>query len=158
VEEGKILTEYDAKEDATLVRFEPLFLFYKEVPAGQVIKDWLRMGAAFGYKGKKPNAPSDIMLYFASSSEKGCNFPNSLDFEITFVADGGLIKIGSVFSFNEPAVDESCTETVMAKISRDTFTKISRANKVELQMAETKVELKKSHLEALRNFANRMMP
>ena len=155
---GKILTEYDAKEDATFVRLEPLFLFHDEVPAGQVIKDWLRMGAAFVYKGKKPNLPGDIMLYFASSSGKGCKFPNSLDFVLTFVADSELIKIDSVFSFNEPAVDESCTETVMAKIPRDTFIKILRASKVELRMAETRVELKKSHLESLRNFANRMVP
>jgi len=158
LEEGKILTEYDASEGVTLVRMEPLFLYYKKVPAGQVIKDWLNMMAAFSYKGKKPTTPSDIMLGFGFSSEKGCKFPSSLDFEMIFVADGAPIKVASVFSFNEPATDGSCTESLMAKVSRDTFIKISRASKVELRMAETKVELKESHLNALRHLANRMVP
>ena len=158
LEEGKILTEYYASEGVTLVSLEPLFLYYKEVAAGQIIKDWLNMMAAFSYKGQKPTTPSDIMLGFASSSEKGCKFPNSRDFEMTFVTDGEPIKIGSVFSFNEPATDGLCTESLMAKMSRDTFLKISRANKVELRIAETKVELKESHLKVLRTFASRMTP
>ena len=158
LEEGKILTEYEASEGVTLVRLEPLFLYYKEVPAGQVIKDWLNMMAAFSYKGKKPVVPSNIMLGFGSSSEKGCKFPNSLDFEITFVVDGEPTKIDSVFSFNEPATDGSCTESLMAKLAVETFIKISRANKVEMQMGDTKIEMKDYHLKALRNFAKKMMP
>ena len=156
LEEGKIVTEYLASEGATLVRFEPLFLYYDEAPPGQVIKNWLNMMAAFSYKGKRPTAPIKVMLGFASSSEKGCKFPNSMEFEIAFVAEGEPIKIGPVFSFNEPALDGSCTESLMAWLPPETFVRISRANKVELRLADTKVELKESHLKALRNFAKRM--
>ncbi len=158
LEEGKILTEYAPSDGATLMRIEPLFLYHEEVPAGQVIKNWLNMTAAFSYKGKKPAAPSKIVLGFGSSSEKGCKFPNSIEFEITFVADGEPIKIGSVFSFNEPALDGSCTESLMAWLPPETFVRIPRAKRVELRVAETSVVLKESHLKALRNFANRIKP
>lgn len=157
-EEGKILTEYNATEGVTSVRIGPMFIYYKEVPTGRVLKDWLNMGAAYSYAGKKPTPPSAIMLGFGSSSEKGCKFPNSLDFEITVVADGEPIKIGSVFSWNEPATDGSCTESLMAKLPHQTFMKISLANKVELQMGDTNIQLKDHHLKALRNFANQMTP
>lgn len=98
------------------------------------------------------------MLYFGSSSGKGCNFPNSLDFEVTFVVDKMPLKLGSVFSFNEPAVDGSCTESLAVKITRQQFTKIWQAKKVELRMAAIKIALKKSHLEAFRRFAKQINP
>lgn len=157
LEEGKILTEYNASEDLTSVQLE-LFLYYKEVPVGQVIKDWVNMLASYSYKGKQPAAPSHIMLGFGSSSEKGCKFPNSRDFELTFVVDGEPTKIGSVISINEPATDGSCTESLMATVASETFMKMSRANKVEIQMGDIKIEVKDSHVKALRTFAKRMIP
>ena len=123
MQEGRILTEYRATEGVTSVRIEPIFLYYKEVPTGQVLKDWLNMMAAFTYEGKQSTTPSDIMLGFGSSSEKGCKFPNSSDFEITFIVDGEPNRIGSVFSFSEPAIDGSCTESLMAKLTRQLFMK-----------------------------------
>jgi hypothetical protein len=150
-EEGKIVTEYDASGHAVLVKFERVFLLSDKVEGP--MKNWLNMMGAVYFRGKEP---TDVVLGFTSKSEKGCKYLNRNGLKIVFVADREEFKTDSTYTFSEPALDGSCTESISAVLSRETFHKISRAGKVTLELGETKLELDGKHLSVFRNFVSHL--
>ena len=149
--EGKVVTEYDASGHPAIVKFERVFLL-SDKSLGPM-HNWLILTGAVFLTSKSPTA---VMLGFTSKSERGCRYLNRNGIKIVFIADHEEFKSDSTYTFSEPALDGSCTESISAVLSRETFQKISRAGKVALALGETKLELSGRHLSVFRDFVNHL--
>jgi hypothetical protein len=149
--EGKVVTEYDASGHPALVKFERVFLLSDKSPGP--MHNWLVLTGTVFLASKKPTA---VMLGFTSKSERGCRYLNRNGIKIVFVADHQEFQTDSTYTFSEPALDGSCTESISAVLSRETFQKISRAGRVVLALSETKLELSERHLSVFRDFVSHL--
>lgn len=162
--EGKIGTEYDAQDNATIVTLEPILV--ESSPSG---KELLRLAAIFQYQGKTPARPKHISLGFYGDYPQ-CQFSGKP--KMTMLVDGERIEFawnprgireraadeeGVAFSFNEGAGGEKCEEIMFMFISQKNFLKVVNAKNVEVQIDELKFKLTESNLEALRDLASRML-
>jgi len=162
--DGRLGTQYEPKEDATIVTLEPVV-----VEASSAGKELLRLAAIFQYQGKTPIKPKHISLGFYGDYPQ-CKF--SKEPKMTMLLDGERIEFGwnprgirerkpdeegVAFSFNEGAGGEKCEEIMFMTISQKNFLKVVNAKTVEVQIDELKFKLTESNLEALRDLASRML-
>ena len=162
--DGKFGTEYEAREDATIVTLEPIV-----VEASASGKELLRLAAVFQYQGKTPIKPKHISLGFYGDYPQ-CKFSGKP--EMTMLVDGEPIEFGwnprgirertpdeegVAFSFNEGAGGDKCEEIMFMFISQKNFLKVVNAKNVGVQIDELKFKLTESNLEALRDLASRML-
>ena len=162
--DGKLGTQYEPREDATIVTLEPVVV--ESSPSG---KELLRLAAIFQYQGKTPIKPKTISLGFYGDYPQ-CKF--SKEPKMTLLLDGERIEFGwnprgirerkpdeegVAFSFNEGAGGEKCEEIMFMTISQKNFLKVVNAKTVEVQIDELKFKLTESNLEALRDLASRML-
>ena len=162
--DGKFGTEYEAREDATIVTLEPVV-----VEASASGKELLRLAAVFQYPGKTPIKPKHISLGFYGDYPQ-CRF--SKEPKMTMLVDTERIEFGwnakgirertpdeegVAFSFNEGAGGDKCEEIMFMFISQKNFLKVVNAKNVEMQIDELKFKLTESNLEALRDLASRML-
>ena len=162
--DGKIGTEYEPREDSTIVTLEPVVV--ETSPAG---KELLRLAAIFQYPGKIPTKPKHISLGFYGDYPQ-CKFSGQP--KMTMLVDGERIEFGwnprgirerkpdeegVAFSFNEGAGGEKCEELMFMTISQKNFLRVVNAKNVEVQIDELKFKLTESNLEALRDLASRML-
>jgi hypothetical protein len=153
IEEGKVTTEFLSAEGIKAVCLDNLFIYTKNGAPGKPMKEWLNL-MLWGQKVTTAKFPFYLMLGFAARSEPGCRFPNSLKYQMTFVADGNKMKIGSIFSFNEPESGGACTASLMVKMPYDILVKIAKAKKTQLIIADLKLQFTERHLKALNKFVN----
>ncbi len=162
--DGKFGTQYEAREDTTIVTLEPVV-----VETSSAGKELLRLAAIFQYQGKVPTKPQHISLGFYGDYPK-CKFSGQP--KMTMLVDGERIEFGwnprgirerkpdeegVAFSFNEGAGGEKCEELMFMTISQMNFLRIVNAKNVEGQIDELKFKLTESNLEALRDLASRML-
>ena len=161
--DGKFGTEYEPREDSTIVTLEPVVI--EVSPAG---KELLRLAAIFQYQGKIPSKPQHISLGFYADYPQ-CKF--SREPKMRMLVDGDRIDFawnprgikerkpdeeGVAFSFNEAPGGDKCEELMFMTISQKNFLRIVNAKTVEVQIDELKFKLTESNLEALRDLASRM--
>ncbi|HKO42002.1 MAG TPA: hypothetical protein VJU84_01825 [Pyrinomonadaceae bacterium] len=162
--DGKFGTEYEPREDNTIVTLEPVVV--EASPAG---KELLRLAAVFQYPGKVPTKPKHISLGFYGDYPQ-CRF--SAQPKMTVLVDGERIEFGwnargirerkpdeegVAFSFNEGAGGARCEELMFMTISQKNFLRVVNAKNVEMQIDELKFKLTEANLEALRDLASRML-
>ena len=162
--DGKFGTQYEPKEDNTIVTLEPVVV--ETSPAG---KELLRLAAVFQYPGKVPTKPKHISLGFYGDYPQ-CKF--SAQPRMTVLVDGSRIEFawnargirerkpdeeGVAFSFNEGAGGEKCEELMFMTISQTNFLRVVNAKIVEMQIDQHKFKLTEANLEALRDLASRML-
>ena len=162
--DGKLGTQYEPKEDTTIVTLEPVVV--EAAPTGKAL---LRLAAIFQYQGKTPIEPKHISLGFYGDYPQ-CKF--SKEPKMTMLLDGERIDFGwnprgirerkpdeegVAFSFNEVASGENCEEIMFMTISQKNFLRVVNAKMVEVQIDELKFKLTESNLEALRDLASRML-
>ena len=162
--DGKLTTEYEPREDNTIVTLEPVVV--EASPAG---KQLLRLAAIFQYPGKTPTKPKHISLGFYGDYPQ-CKF--SAQPKMAILVDGERIEFGwnprgirerkadeegVAFSFNEGAGGDKCEELMFMTISQKNFLRVVNAKNVEMQIDELKFKLTEANLEALRDLASRML-
>lgn len=162
--DGKIGTQYEPREDSTIVSLEPVLV--EASPAG---KELLRLAAIFQYQGKIPTKPQHISLGFYGDYPQ-CKF--SAQPKMTMLVDGERIEFGwnprgirerkpdeegVAFSFNEGAGGDKCEELMFMTISQKNFLRVVNAKNVEMQIDDLKFKLTEANLEALRDLASRML-
>ena len=163
--DGKIVSEYRVEDGVgtTYVSLEPVF-----IERSESANTSLRLAVDFQYEGKTPIKPKHISLAIYTLYAE-CKIPFKPD--LTMFVDGEPIKFeytfkswrerksdeeGVAFSFSEMEGDR-CNEVLAMFISQKNFVKLVNARNVEIRIAEFKLKLTDSNLEALRDLASRMV-
>jgi hypothetical protein len=139
-EAAEISTRYDRFKDVTVVRTSRMRL------SGG--RRSLRVFADLSYPGKTPRQPEKVNLSFYASAVRPVFREEEL--ELNFLVDGERVPVGTMRITDEDKTKSLVKQTVSVALPYETFAKIARGKKVELQVGNLEYKLTDAHLESFR--------
>jgi hypothetical protein len=161
----KVEASYDRVKDITTVRLNPMQVYGEPLASSDYIGgDEASFYVSFTYSGRTLRAQPKRVLFSLNSTSQDWKYT---DFrKLTALVDGKLLTLGPLehvpsFSVNAPAnanSDDYISQGIAVSLSYKTFLRIANGRRVQISMGPREFELEKSHLEALRYLATRMVP
>lgn len=139
-EEAAITSKYDRFKDITIVRTSRMAL--------RGGKRTLRMYADFSYSGKEPRQPDKVNIYFYAAAARPVFRED--DLELNFLVDDERVPVGAMRLIDEDKTKSLIKQTVSVALPYETFVKIAKGKKVELQVGGLEYKLTDAHLDAFR--------
>ena len=146
-----------------------VFLEHSVITTSDTDKTSISLMASFQYDGKTPVKPKHIILAFFNVAPN-CMLP--LHPDMAFFFDGIPLHVpesfkvwrerkpdeeGVTFAFGEMKRDGLCHEWTSLFISQKNFLRLVSSHDVEVQIGTLKFKLTETNLEALRDWASRMV-
>lgn len=153
--QADIITQYDKEKDETKVELKRMSVPPLMNPREHV----LNLTAYYIYPGKNPTKPPEVVVGFVSLSyNRERKFQDSR--ELTAELDGKQIVLGTPELIDSRIMSNHYKEVLGLYVPFDKFFQLVDNNKETLQMRMGPIafQLKREHLEALRDLASRIQP
>jgi hypothetical protein len=153
--QADIITQYDKEKNETKVELKRMIVSPLMNPREHV----LNLTAYYVYPGKTPSKPQEVVLGIISLSyNRERKFQDAR--ELTAELDGKQISLGTLELIDSRGLATHYKEVMGLYVPFDTFFHLVDNKKETLQMRIGTVafELKRDHLEALRDLASRIQP
>lgn len=147
--DGKIDVTYDKTENETKVRLDEMSILKGE-------SESLSMILVGSYDGQKPTAtPSEILMVLnASSKQRRYKFEPIL----VVTADGVVIRTRQMKNYSSRIDGDRVVEPLLTMMPYEIVEKMTSAKRVVFKINDSEYELTPNNLEALRDFAGRLIP
>lgn len=154
-----VSTKYEKSKDVTVVQLNPVLVSDEEYFASAYLLTVhnLFMQAYFTYPGKTPQAPPAVVMTFVSLKHAQRFYQKERN--LSFIVDGTPLEIGEAQIVQFQAMQDNVLKEILAvEVPYDKLKSLASAKKLKMKLGQTEWDLKKKHLKALRDFANRAQP
>jgi hypothetical protein len=147
--DGKIEVKFDESKNQTVVRLDTMKIYEND-------SETLSMIVSGSYAGKTPPAPPSELLFVLYASSKQRRYQTEPQLIVT--ADSEVVRTRQLKNYGARTEGDRVIEPLLTMMPYDILAKMANAKKVTLKIGTTEYEMTANNLEALRDFASRMVP
>ncbi len=147
--DGKIEVKFDESKNQTTVSLDEMKIYENDVES-------LSMLVSGSYAGKTPSASPSELLFILYASSKQRRYQTEP--QLTVTADGEVVRTRQMKNYGAQTKGDQVIEPLLTMMPYEILLKMAKAENVVLKIGLKEYALTGNNLEALRDFATRMVP